>query len=313
MKMRWALIVAWCMMTGCGKQIPAEIIQPAQMEEVLYDYHLSMGMSNSLKNAEKEAYRKFVFQKHQVTEAHFDSSMVWYTRDAQELHTIYGNLEKRFKREHMHAENLLGTREDEVTITQPGDSVDIWSKPRVYWMSEVPLKKQLAFEIKTDTNFYARDAFLWNADFHFMTEGEVVMGLNIMYANDSVVGETRRISASGNQMMCLYTDSLYEIKALNGFLYVPENKGKDPHVLVNNISLMRYHRVEGDSLAFLPPRLSAGMMDEEAPEDEEMVEIIVPEEEVEEKVEVNEQPAKEKSKRRAPQERLQKAEGQDKR
>ena len=33
--MRWALIVAWCMMTGCGKQIPAEIIQPAQMEEVL--------------------------------------------------------------------------------------------------------------------------------------------------------------------------------------------------------------------------------------------------------------------------------------
>ena len=313
MKMRWALIMAWCMMTGCGKEIPAEIIQPAQMEEVLYDYHLSMGMSNGLKNTEKEAYKKFVFQKHQVTEAHFDSSMVWYTREAQELHSIYENLEKRFKREHVYAETLLGTREDDDIITQAGDSVNIWNGSSVYWMSEVPLKKQLAFEIKADTNFYARDAFLWNADFHFMTEGEVMMGLNILYANDSVVGETRRITTSGNQTMCLYTDSLYEIKSLNGFLYVPENKEKDPHVLVSNVSLMRYHRVEGDSLAYMPPRLSSSMQDEEAPEEEEVVEIVVPEEETEKKVEVKEQPAQKKPKKRAPQERLQKVDEQDRR
>jgi hypothetical protein len=100
---------------------------------------------------------------------------------------------------------------------------------------------------------------------------------------------------------------------LNGFLYVPENKEKDPHVLVHNVSLMRYHRVEGDSLAYMPPRLSSSMQDEEAPAEEEMVEIVVPEEETEKKVEVKEQPAQKKPKKRAPQERLQKVDEQDRR
>jgi hypothetical protein len=55
------------------------------------------------------------------------------------------------------------------------------------------------------------------------------------------------------------------------------------------------------------------MQDEEAPEEEEVMEIVVPEEEPEKKVEVKEQPVQKKPKRRAPQERLQKVDEQDRR
>ena len=84
-------------LAGCGKQIPSDIIQPAEMENLLYDYHLGTTLQGELPHTEsykKEAYAEYVFRKHGVTEAEFDSSMVWYSRHGEELAAIYDNLLK---------------------------------------------------------------------------------------------------------------------------------------------------------------------------------------------------------------------------
>ena len=76
-------MLALCGMWSCGKKVPEEIIQPQAMENLLYDYHLATTMSADLpydENYKKQAYLAYVFQKHGVTEAEFDSSMVWYSR-----------------------------------------------------------------------------------------------------------------------------------------------------------------------------------------------------------------------------------------
>ena len=85
-------------LAGCGKEIPSDIIQPSEMESLLYDYHLATTMGNDLPYGEtykKEAYLDYVFDKHHVTEAEFDSSMVWYTRHTYHMVTIYENVQKR--------------------------------------------------------------------------------------------------------------------------------------------------------------------------------------------------------------------------
>ena len=149
MKIRWTLIACLALMTSCGKEIPDEIIQPETMEKILYDYHLSMSMTQSSKNTEKEAQKNFIFQKYQVTEAEFDSSMVWYTRETKELMTIYENLDKRFNREYNHIERLLESREEANARTSvSGDTVDIWRKGDLHWFSMTPLNRLLSFEIK---------------------------------------------------------------------------------------------------------------------------------------------------------------------
>ena len=51
MKIYWLVFVCIIVLTGCGKSIPQDIIQPDKMERVLYDYHLSMGMSNDFEVA----------------------------------------------------------------------------------------------------------------------------------------------------------------------------------------------------------------------------------------------------------------------
>ena len=251
MKFRWTLIACLALLSSCGKEIPDEIIQPSKMEKVLYDYHLTMGMSDNSKNTEKEARKKYIFQKHGITAADFDSSMVWYTRESQELMSIYENLNKRFKREYEHVERLLESREEANTRSfASGDTVDIWMKEDILWFTKAPLNNRLTFEIKADSTFHPKDAFDWNMDYYFMTEGEAIMGLNVIYENDSVIGMTKSITESGPQSIYLHTDSAYNIKALNGFIYVPENQTKQPNILLHKIDLTRYHMPEPkDSLS----------------------------------------------------------------
>lgn len=251
MKFRWTLIACLSLLTSCGKEIPDEIIQPSKMERVLYDYHLTLGMSENSKNTEKEARKNYIFQKHGITSAEFDSSMVWYTRESKELMSIYENLNKRFKREYEHVERLLESREEANTRSfASGDTVDIWMKEDILWFTKAPLNNRLTFEIKADSTFHPRDAFNWNMNYYFMAEGEAIMGLNVIYENDSVIGMTKSITESGPQSIYLHTDSAYNIKALNGFIYVPENQTKQPNILLHKIDLTRYHMPEPtDSLS----------------------------------------------------------------
>lgn len=252
MKIRWTLIACLALMTSCGKDIPSDIIQPKTMEKILYDYHLSLSMSQSSKNTEKEAHKNYIFQKFGITEAEFDSSMVWYTRESQELMTIYENLDKRFKREYDHIERLLESREEANTrISISGDTIDIWRKGDIHWFSKTPFNRQLAFEIKADTTYHEKDAFLWDVDYHFFTKGQIVMGMNVVYENDSVLGMTKLVDASGPQSIYLHTDSTFKVKELNGFIYVPDDSlAYEPKVLAHHISLTRYHMpAPADSLS----------------------------------------------------------------
>lgn len=243
MKIRWTLIAALALMTSCGKEIPGDIIQPDMMEKVLYDYHLSINMSPTNKNTDKEAYKNYIFQKYQITEAEFDSSMVWYTRESKELTNIYDNLSKRFAREYAHVERLLESRNDNnKRISVSGDTVNIWRKEQIHWMASTPLNKQLVFDIEADTTFHERDAFLWQMDYAFLTEGKAIMGMNVIFDNDSVIGTTQVVESSGPQSIYLHTDSLYKVKALNGFIHVPDEANQNPCILVHNISLTRYHQ-----------------------------------------------------------------------
>ena len=251
MKFRWTLIACLALLTSCGKEIPDEIIQPSKMERVLYDYHLTLGMSENSKNTEKEARKNYIFQKHGITSAEFDSSMVWYTRESKELMSIYENLNKRFKREYEHVERLLESREEANTRSfASGDTVDVWMKENILWFTKSPLNNRLTFEIKADSTFHPKDAFDWNMDYYFMTEGEAIMGLNVIYENDSVIGMTKSITESGPQSIYLHTDSAYNIKSLNGFVYVPQSQAKQPNILLHKINLTRYHMPEPtDSLS----------------------------------------------------------------
>ena len=92
--------LAGCLsLASCKKKMPSEVIKPAEMENILYDYHLAQALGSEYNGEERykrELLLQYVFEKHHVTKAEFDSSMVWYTRNMEELGNIYKNLERRY-------------------------------------------------------------------------------------------------------------------------------------------------------------------------------------------------------------------------
>lgn len=254
-KIAYKLLIGAALLTGCGTQLPDDIIQPAQMENILYDYHLALGMGSNVKSSEnyqREAYKKYIFKKHHITEAEFDSSMVWYSRNTKELSTIYENLSKRFKREKEHISRLLDGREEKSeAITAYGDTVDIWRNKTLYWLTDAPLANQLTFEIKADSNFHIKDAFEWKADYIFLAGGNATVGMSIVYENDSIIGETRTLTQSGKQTLYLHTDSAYQIKSIHGFIHAEADSTASPSILISNLSLIRYHQMN-DSVTVAP-------------------------------------------------------------
>ena len=86
-----ALFMAF-VLTGCKPGIPGRYLQPDEMADILYDYHVAEGIVqtdyNSPDSIAMRAYRVSILQNHGVTEADFDSSMVYYTRHTRELQQV---------------------------------------------------------------------------------------------------------------------------------------------------------------------------------------------------------------------------------
>lgn len=272
---RWVAVVAGLsFLVGCGKQIPGGIIPPEKMEKVLYDYHLSVSMTNNLEYSEyykKKSYNDYVFQKHGVTEEEFDSSMVWYTRHVDELTTIYSNLSERFKKDKQRIDAVLEAREATDFVSLPGDTVEAWPYRKLYWLASTPLNNLVTFTIEPDTNYHPKDAFLWKANYTFLAEGKAAMAFNILYDNDSVIGQSKLIASSGMDSLYLYTDSAYNIKSINAFIYLMPDSSGISSMLVNELSLTKYHapkdstQVVTDSLSDMKPMVKTEFHNPETP------------------------------------------------
>jgi len=252
-----------CGLFGCGKKVPKDVIQPQAMEDLLYDYHLATTLSADLpynENYKKEAYLAYVFKKHHVTEAEFDSSMVWYSRHSDEITTIYQNLQKRMETTAEQLKKQTIRHSGEVSVSLSGDTVDLWQDRTLYWLTAYGLTNKLTFDLRADTSFHEKDRLVWEADFSFLpkgkTSGRVVMGVNLTFSNDSTQGMTRVVSMSGMQRLVITPDSAFKYKNVTGFMYYTGEE--ETSVLVSRIQLMRYRMPEhllpvvSDSLAAEP-------------------------------------------------------------
>lgn len=241
---------------SCKKDIPKGIIPPAQMETLLYDYHLAKAIADELPYEERykqPLYTDYVLKKHNTTQAEFDSSMVWYARNTHELTKIYEAVNKRYKAEQAIVNHLIALRDNKPEMTQPEDSIDIWYDTRLAVLTNTILTNKLKFDIPADTNFKRHDELIWKMRYTFLPypkniNDTAIMAMYIKYANDSSVQVTKEIISSGVDSVILKSDSAYEMKNIRGFVYYPGKDSARP-LLVDQITLIRYHHPQNDSLA----------------------------------------------------------------
>ncbi|MBO4443395.1 MAG: DUF4296 domain-containing protein [Bacteroidaceae bacterium] len=159
------------LLASCKVERPSDVLSPKKMETVLYDYHLAQVMCNDLNGQDRykrELYMNYVYEKHHVTRAQVDSSLVWYARYPKDLSAIYEHLDKRVDAEIAR----LNEKRAEAKRYEPkpveGDTADVWYERHLVLLSTSVLNNILTFTIPADSNFHARDNFEWTFNVIFV-------------------------------------------------------------------------------------------------------------------------------------------------
>lgn len=247
-------LLAFCF-TACEVKRPNAVISDAKMENVLYDYHIAKAMGEEVPYSDsykRVLYIESVFKKHGITQADFDSSMVWFTRNPEVLTKVYEKVNARLKVERDGINHLISIRDNKPKESLPGDSIDVWAWQRIYQLTGMPMDNKITFVLPSDTNFKGRDTLRWNVRFRFHN-GAVdsmyapVMAMQVIYQKDSIIGTIQKVYKSGMETISLFADTLGEIKEIRGSIYYPAAQATHT-LLTDRISLMRYHAT--DTLTF---------------------------------------------------------------
>ena len=128
------LPLAILLLAACKPTVPSQVIQPDDMEEVLYDYYLSNGMAitpgEEGGNYTREYYHRLALKKHGYTQADFDTSMVWYYNHLEDLFRIYERVQHRLGEDALAQGTSIRELQQFTTYSHSSDTTDVWEGKR---------------------------------------------------------------------------------------------------------------------------------------------------------------------------------------
>ena len=238
-------------LSACSGKRKGNVLPTAKLEAVLYDYHLEQVIVNDLPVKErykKDLYFAYVYDKHGVTKAEVDSSLVYYARYPEGLSDIYANLSKRIEADIKRMENEDKPFKAREAVAVVGDSVDLWYDTRLVQMTSSPLANgRYTFTIPTDTNFHAGDRLTWSGKALFLQGGVdslhryLHLNLKVRYMNDSIASADTLLYTSGSFAL-MVTDSAV-VKSIDGTAYLKSSDERERLLLVEP-ALLRCRRIE---------------------------------------------------------------------
>ena len=242
------------LLSACTPQVPSKYLQPDDMEDLMYDYYLSQGISNSQPRTtdyDRRYNMQAVLKKYGLTNEEFDSTLVYYYNHMELMDAIYSNIQKRLGDEALE----LGASEGEVerftTQSASGDTTDVWEGKRQLMLLPIPPYHIVQFSQKADTSYYKGDSFLLTFGSRFLVQSgsrNATVYLAVTYENDSVVSATIPINVSGGSTLRINACD-QKAKQLDGYIYMPrrdqtDNASEIPLLLLDRIQLMRFHHKE---------------------------------------------------------------------
>lgn len=245
------------MLVACKPGVPKEVIQPSDMEDILYDYYVSQGIvaipgpRKDDENYQRDLYFNAVLKKHGVTRSDFDSSLVYYYTRADRFVGIYRNVQERLSHDALE----LGASEGEVerftTQSLSGDTANVWEGNRYVMLIPYAPYNCMQFTQKADTSYHKGDSFMLAFKSDFLYQGgskDALAYLALKYENDSIASQTVHFSVSGNTQLRINACDL-KVKEVMGYFYLGQGYEKNADLkmlFMTDIQLVRFHNQKKD-------------------------------------------------------------------
>lgn len=249
------LFILALLIVACAPQLPSDVLSERRMEDVLVDYHLAQGIYETQGGGEEMRYKllQSVFKKHRITEAQFDTSMLWYSTNSERLMEIYARVDQRIQARVTQLSDAGNQPTNSYQqMASEGDTCNIWTLPTHVTIQPLPLQNLYRFSFEADSTYRAGDTFMWHlrADNHVQEAlQDVIVQLFVTYANDSVVSETKTIYGDQEANVRLYPNESFDTlmpRRVSGFVYMPLQRTDDTQkfhlVMLHDMALVRMHR-----------------------------------------------------------------------
>ncbi len=231
-------------------RVPKGILDEKQMENLLYEIHLSEGVTDVMPDEfmsrqKKEILKKGVFAKYGVTPEQFDSSLVWYGKNLELYIDVYRKVVKRLEADNERVKKDVESDKMQ-TLSMRGDTVDIWKKGRSYEFLPTTAYNVLPFSVNTDENFKFMDKFILGVHVRMMPELDELprLFLALENADNSFLYATKPVLRNGWNEVELKSDTVSFFRSVFGDIYVPTNRlAPDQSIIIDSIRLMRIHYI----------------------------------------------------------------------
>ena len=242
--------------SSCKPGVPRKYLSPGKMEDILYDYHVAKGMI-SFNEADSDTllyqvYKLAVLKKYGISEADFDSSMVYYTRHTHRLHKIYENLAKRLSQEAMAMGASASEIKQSMGITEAGDTANIWSGEESFVLSPQPGFNVYSYTLEADSSYHAGDDFILIFDARFIYQEGMRDGIaliSLTFNNDSTTSQMMRLNVDNTYRVDIGDHERLGIKKVSGYFILNRNQKQDSQTTlklmsVTQLALLRIHTPE---------------------------------------------------------------------
>ena len=244
------LLFALSTLLACKPTVPSKYIQPGDMEDLLYDYHVAQALASVDPMAnydfERTKYFMAVLKKHGVTQADFDSSMVYYYGHLDRLKPIYQEVNERLADEAKFVGASVGSGRY-LGYSTTGDTANIWKNTSDLILIPRPTMNRFDFTVEVDTSFYKGDSFV----FQFMSEylwqqgsKDAVVCIVTKYEGDSIIQTTNHVSVSGISQIHVPANREKKLKQMYGFIYLnagPNDETTRKIMFISQMQLVRFH------------------------------------------------------------------------
>ncbi len=236
------LIVCMLFVALACNKVPSDIIQPEEMAYLMADIRTADGVvtlnrGDYIDFESKKALREAVLERHNVTQAQFDSSIVWYGRNIAEYQKISDRtmeiLQKRLVE--------VNKQVSQMAVSIAGDSADVWNAPAIYAFTKSSPSNYITFSYDSDTNWEKGDFYTWRVKF-VVEPNRAQWSMTILYDDGVIETLTNPMStnATTTQEMTVFTDSTRTATHISGWMKIDPLENK-PAVL-DSVGLIRFRK-----------------------------------------------------------------------
>ena len=236
------LFLIFLFIAACSR-VPKGIIPERKMQLIVTDIHLAEAIINADPVAyrtteEKKALYQSVFEKHRVTEAKFDSSLIWYGKNLDVYMQVYNMALAEVNK----IIAQIGPIEPEIAYIPNKDSVDIWSIGRYHEFFPFSLSNTVIFNFRESEEYSSGSIFvlgmhIWGLASDLLSPIEVHLRAE---QRDTTVFIKNTIHDDGYHEMILRSIPTQRVRQVYG--YIRFNGATLPYhkIYVDNVHMMKY-------------------------------------------------------------------------